>query len=198
MPLLLLVCFTLLLPPSLTAQQRPTTDGPSDPPARNWYHQLGGSVGWARNGNNDFGPAVALGIGAYYHHLRQFGGLVAGAGMGFELMNADREERLASLTALAEYQLGKRALRPLLRLSGGVALPVGSPGQSLDSRRAGALLHPSVGLLLLPPSGQWGAMVLDLGYRFTRVDFAAADNRGGSFEREVSYRRLTLGIATRF
>ncbi|THH41849.1 hypothetical protein [Neolewinella litorea] len=172
--------------------------GAADLPRREWRHQVRTSAGFTDNIGEDFYSVSTLGIGIDYHYLRQWKALAAGLGGAMELMDADRSERLASLTGLVEYQLGGGRLRPLFRFSGGVALPVGGRGLKIESRTPGAVVHPAIGLLLLPPSGSWGAVVMDVGYRFSHVSFRGTDGYRPAFYREVTYRRLTLGIATRF
>lgn len=194
------------LPPVLLSDHLPAAQGAvSTPdggdvnlPQRRSRHQLRVAAGFSNNTGPNFESISTLGIGADYHYLHRLGPWTAGAGGGLERTSPDRGERLASLTGIVEYQLGERRLRPLLRVSGGLGLPVGSDGLRIHSRSPGPVFHPALGIILYPPTGAWGAIVADIGYRFFTVNYATTDVAGRSVDREVNYRRFTLGIATRF
>ena len=177
-------------------------DSLAPPPTRRWQHQVTATTGLSRTDlpNSQFGTQGRsnVGAGAAYHYVRPLGPLLVGAGGGAEVMSAVNDERLLQLTALVEYQLGSGRLRPLARLLAGGNLPLGHPDLSLSSRAIGSVIHPSVGIALLPPVGHWGILLFDLGYRFTGVEFTTVDPNFELVTRRVNYRRLVFTLGTRF
>ena len=172
------------------------------PPDRGWRHQVTTTMGFSRSPLpfNQFGGLGRLnvGAGAAYHYVRPLGKLVVGAGGGAEVMSPRNNERVVLLTGLAEYQLGNGRIRPLLRLLVGGNLPLGHPDLQLSERRIGYVTHPALGLALLPPRGRWGTLLIDVGYRFTRVEFKTQDQNFEVVDRRINYRRLIFTLGTRF
>ena len=172
------------------------------PPDRGWRHQVTTTMGFSRSPQsfNQFGRRGLLNIGAgvAYHYVRPLGNLLLGAGGGAEVMSPRNNERVLLLTGLAEYQLGSGRLRPLIRLVAGGNLPLGHPDQPLSGRSVGYVVHPALGLALLPPRGRWGTLLFDLGYRFTQVQFRTQNQNFELVDRRINYRRLVFTLGTRF
>ena len=171
-------------------------------PERRWRHNFLITTGFSQERLEDpffFSRTnTVLGTGVNYHLLYMAGGLAVGPGAGFEVLSASRGERMASLTGMVEYRLGKGRVRPLARLLGGANLLVGSERLDIESRQVGHTLHPSVGLAFDPPGGGWMQLSLDLGYRLSSVRFTGMTQNLEIFEREINYQRLTFGLAARF
>ena len=171
-------------------------------PDRKWFHQVTATVGLSES---SLDPTTAfsssrrnLSTGASYHHVRPLNTFLVGVGGGAEIMSSVNNERVVTATAFAEYQLGKQRLRPLLRLLGGLNLPLGHPDLQLTSRQVGTVVHPAVGFVLLPPQGSYGTLVFDLGYRLTAVAFTNQSSDLEIVRRDISYRRLLFTLGTRF
>ena len=174
---------------------------PTWTPSRRWRHQMLITTGFSQERfDGDFFSEVntILGAGVNYHLIYTSGGLAVGPGAGFEVLSADRGERMTTLTGLVEYRFGKGRIRPLARVVGGPNLILGSNRLELETRRIGHTVHPSVGLSFDPPGGGWMQLSLDLGYRLSSVYFSALTPNLELFEREINYQRLTLGLAARF
>ncbi|WP_116124761.1 hypothetical protein [Lewinella sp. IMCC34183] len=173
---------------------------PVEPTELAWRHEISVMLGFVREDlDGSSAAARTIGFGGAYHLIRQFGGWGAGLGGGYELLHATRRERLLSATALLERQFGHGRLRPALRLRAGVGLPVVTQDRvSVQDRRTGLLLHPSLGLELRPPAGNWGAVTADIGYRLVNTGYTLVDEGNRRIDRDLNYRRLTLSLATRF
>ncbi len=168
-------------------------------PQRRWRHQVMITTSFADGGfSNGFGNSAIIGPGVNYHLLFTRQKLSIGPGVGYEVMSNRRDERLASLTGLAEYRLGRGRVRTFGRLIGGLNLPLGGDQLDIEDRGLGFTYHPSVGILLMPRKGRWANLALDLGYRVSRVRFSAVTPNLELLDREISYQRLTLGLAARF
>ncbi len=174
-------------------------------PDRKWRHTITTWVGISVTSsdtdfsNNGFGGREHfVGTGVGYHFLRQFGPLAVGLGPDFEVMNGERKERLASLTALVEYRWGKRRLQPAVRFRGGASIPIGHPDLNVETRQVSPVFHPSVGIHLAPVRGHWSALVLDLGYRFSQLDVTVVNQNLEVVDRKIQYRRFTLSLGTNF
>lgn len=186
--------------------RHPTTPRQTAPlsglPDRKWFHQVTATVGLSES---SLDPTTAfsssrrnLSTGASYHNVRPLGTFLVGVGGGAEIMSSVNNERIVTATTFVEYQLGKQRLRPLLRLLGGLNLPLGHPDLQLTSRQVGTVVHPSVGFVLLPPRGSHGTLVFDLGYRLTAVAFSSQSSDLEIVRRDISYRRLLFTLGTRF
>lgn len=199
---------TLLLLPLLGWSQD-TLDAP-----RPWRHEIGLrlGVGIAPDVTSvvcgivsceevtEPGPRV-VGTAVAYRYLRpvdRSGRLWLGGGGEFEWMGTGDGLRNASLTGLVEYRLGSGRILPTVRLEAGAGLPIGSREWSLGDRSVGRVFYPAVGLLKPSNSRRGNDLQLMLGYRFIRQRLATPFPYGGSWEQRLSYRRLTLTLATRF
>ena len=172
------------------------------PPDRGWRHQVTTTAGFSRS-PRPFDPFSSRGLlnvgsGIGYHYVRPLGSLLLGAGGGAETTSPRNNERVLLLTGLAEYQLGSGRLRPLLRMLVGGNLPLGHRDLPLSGRSVGYVAHPAVGLALLPPRGRWGTLLLDVGYRFTQVQFRTQNQNFELVDRRINYRRLVVTLGTRF
>lgn len=139
-----------------------------------------------------------VGSGVAYHYLLPVGPVWLGAGGSFEWMGNTRDERLAALTAVVEYQPGRRRVRPVARLEAGASLPIGGPEQAISDRSVGPLVHPSVGLAIDTGSRRSHEILLTAGYRFANANFSAVSRYGWPAARAVKYQRLTFTLASRF
>ncbi|CAH1002006.1 hypothetical protein LEM8419_02921 [Neolewinella maritima] len=191
--ILVLLCLSA---PALFAQAQ--ADGSSPRP---WLHQISTTVGLSKTEPPAWtgeAPRTKTGVGLAYHIVRPLGRLRLGLGGGAELMDEQWRQTLLQLTGLAEYQLGNRRVRPIARLLLGANLPLGNNDLRLESRAIGPVVHPSLGLVLHPPHGSRGSILLDVGYRFSRVDYSVLDVKEEPIDRQIDYRRLTFTLATRF
>lgn len=187
-------------------QEKTAAGGSRSEPTRKWRHQITTTLDLAReNQFFNFGGGFIessrttnLGLGVNYHLLRQSGHWSYGIGPGYNILTARRDESALTLTGLVDYALGNRRLRPTLRVEGGYALPIGNGSQSISKRRGGVLLFPSIGMELRPPSGRWGGLQLQLGYRFTEVGFTLLTPNLEIVDRRINYRRLVLSVGSRF
>lgn len=176
-----------------------------NPPSRRWRHGIVTWIGLAsspepdfNNGNFFRGPEEEVSMGLGYQFTRQYRQLAWGVSPAYEVMNAARGERLASLTGLVEYRLGKGRIQPVARLRAGISLPLGATEVEVTSRRMSPVYHPSVGIQLAPVPGRWSTLTLDLGYRFTYLETTTINQNLEVVERKAEYRRLTLTLGTNF
>ena len=195
----------LLLPVLVQGQEEASAGKP-------WRHEASLRLGFGQG--PDFSYAVCgivrcdtrtilgsdqIGTALAYHYLRAVGALWLGAGGSLATLSSGRGERYAGLTALAEYPLGSGRLRPVGRLETGIGLPIGSKRLPIDSRSIDPILHPSVGLALGTGKRQRHTMLLSIGYRFERARFSyTREVSGNQVDRAVTYRRLSLTLASRF
>lgn len=183
----LLLFFALLLPALPASAQSDTAS---------WRHEIAFSLGFVRQ-TDVSGNLQRGGVEGAYHLLKPLGRFAVGAGGGFASMGGTRNERMLSATVLGSYSPGGRRLRPTFRMLAGVGIPIGNATLDMTDRRVSPVVHPALGLTLLPPRGHWGALHLSLGYRFTAAKYVAAPEWATTRLREVRYRRLTLTLATR-
>ena len=174
-------------------------------PDRKWRHALTTWLGFATNTTNTGDPNFDftdrkqfIGTGISYHLIRELGRIAVGVGPGYELMNAERKERLASLTGLINYRMGNGRVQPFFRFRGGVSLPVGHAIAPLEGRRVTPLVHPSFGLEVTPSPGHWSTLFLDIGYRFSQLAATTVNQNLEVVDRKAKYRRLTLSVGSNF
>ena len=160
-------------------------------------HQASVGLGFSKGNANDFSDETDEDVSLAYHLMIEQDKWAVGIGPAFNFQSLRNGGRLAAVTALGEFSPGTRRLRPVYRLRGGLALPIGSDRTPLASRAIGTIIHPSVGLRLLPPTGSWGEVSLDVGYRFTDLSYTLEQEWGAPRERDVVYRRLTFTLSTR-
>lgn len=170
-------------------KQRPDRDG-------RWQHQLQlrNGFGYSQLDQNWWGSDIGrnrLGLGLDYHFLRGFEKWTAGLGVGYEVLDAPREEYLGSLTGLFEYRMGRGRVRTYTRLTGGINLSSGRGLPSNVERKLGSVVHPAIGLA-------FRTVYVDVGYRFSRVDTVAGMEDTNEFSSRRNYRRLTVTTGVRF
>ncbi len=203
-----------LRPPAYTGAPGPPPEAtfipPTLPPAlvdlptRRWRHGVTTSIGFASGPPPDpsssffTGQTDQIGMGLGYLFARQIKQVAVGVSPAYEVMSAARGEKLASLTGLVEYRLGKGRLQPIFRMRAGASLPIGTTEVEVTDRRISPVYHPSVGVQLAPIQGRWSALSLDVGYRFTYLETTSVNQNLEVVERKAAYRRLTFTLGTTF
>jgi hypothetical protein len=120
----------------------------------------------------------------------------AGLGGSFNIYNATRKERVASLYGHARLLFAKKMLAPFAQLDAGYGVPIGSKSIPLIERQGGVLIHPSLGFRIAATASQ-PEISLDLGYRFLSTEYNFASFRGLE-TRTNQYRRFILRLGTTF
>jgi len=172
-------------------------------PRRKFLHQVSANIGLSTSGQSRFGGnATTIGGGFGYHLVRPVGKFNVGIGVDANIMSYARLENIVATTAMAEYYLrrkGKRS-RPFFRMEIGPSIPFGSPDDNINitERKLSILYHPSLGVEFAAPEGKWGALVLDVGYRFLDSRFLITTETLDVIQRNIQYRRLVLRGAIRF
>lgn len=172
-------------------------------PTRSFYHQVTGAISTGRSTNSRFGgTSTTIGGTFAYHLVKEVKFLKVGAGLDLSLMSSSRNENVIAATAFAEsaFSFSGSRVRPLVRIEAGPGLPFGSANSENEiiNRSLNVLIHPSLGVELLPPPGGWGILTFDIGYRFLDSKFTVLTPNLDELERVVNYRRLVLRGGLRF
>ncbi|MGB3546809.1 MAG: hypothetical protein WBA17_07530 [Saprospiraceae bacterium] len=169
-------------------------------PKRHWYHQFSAALTAGREERqlfvglpgNERELRTITGYSMQYTLGRRFGRkLRVGGGLGYDLYNHDRDEKLVTGLVQARYIFLKKAFSPFVQLESGYGMPVGKNDQVLESR-GGPMIHPSLGLKLY--SGQGPDMLFGIGYRFQQATYTT-QTQIGLEERSNNYRRLYFRLA---
>lgn len=172
-------------------------------PRRKTLHQLTGAINLGQTNSSRFGRgSTTIGGSFAYHLVREVSFLKVGAGVDLSLMSHSRSENVVSATVFGELPSGFRGrhVRPVLRLEAGPSLPFGSADSDNEiiRRQLSVMIHPSIGVEILPRKNQWGSLVFDLGYRFLDSRFTVITPNLDELERTVNYRRLVFRGGLRF
>jgi len=171
-------------------------------PTRTLQHQVTGSINVGRSSVSQFGNTSTIGGSFAYHLVRKIKFLKVGAGVDVSLMSEARNENVIAATAFAEsgIRINGSNIRPIIRFETGPSLPFGSStsDNEIISRNVSMLIHPSVGVEIVPRKEKWGSLVFDLGYRFLDSRFTVLTASLDELERSVNYRRLVFRGGLRF
>lgn len=172
-------------------------------PTRTFFHQVTGAINTGRTTNSRFGGnSTTIGGSFAYHLVKEVKFLKVGAGLDLSLMSDARNENIVAATVFAEsaFSINGGRFRPLVRFEAGPSLPFGRAASEdeIINRNLSFLMHPSVGVELIPPAGGWGILTFDLGYRFLDSKFTVLTPNLDELERVVNYRRLVLRGGLRF
>ncbi len=186
-----------------TAQPEEVAEITTFRPTRSFFHQVTGAINTGRTTNSRFGGiSTTIGGSFAYHLVKEVKFLKVGGGVDISLMSDARNENVLAATAFAEsaFSINGGRVRPLVRFEAGPSIPFGSAASDNEiiDRNLSFLLHPSVGLELMPPNGGWGILTFDIGYRFLDSKFTVITPNLDELERVVNYRRLVIRGGLRF